>query len=190
MYKKRKPGWDHLPKLNLRKVILMALADGGWKNKEELRSLLNTKLPADYVDRRIHRWGVQCVSRASKLGYILGHSIPSMVSDKVLERDPSVLPRGDATIVWRVRLMRKTDGPVKNSSPKPLAGELKVSVKLSIDMQRVSFLGKTQSLDTWAKELNKNAETLRSRLRVGWTVKRALTAPIRLRGNHTPTNAV
>lgn len=44
---------------------------------------------------------------------------------------------------------------------------------------KVTFNGKTQSIPRWAKELGLNAETIRSRLYVGWSVEEALTTPPR-----------
>ena len=44
---------------------------------------------------------------------------------------------------------------------------------------KLTFDGKTQTLAQWARELGVLRETLRSRIRYGWSVEKTLTAPIR-----------
>ncbi len=45
--------------------------------------------------------------------------------------------------------------------------------------RRITFLGKTHTIAEWAKAVNIPWSTLRRRLRVGWTIERALTTPVR-----------
>ena len=42
----------------------------------------------------------------------------------------------------------------------------------------ITYRGRSQSLSMWARELGLNYYTLRSRLRVGWPVERALETPM------------
>jgi hypothetical protein len=42
-----------------------------------------------------------------------------------------------------------------------------------------TFEGRTQTASQWAREKNLNLRTLYGRLRIGWTIERALTAPLR-----------
>lgn len=44
---------------------------------------------------------------------------------------------------------------------------------------QISYLGKTQSLSAWARELGIKRITLLARLRLGWSVERTLTTPTR-----------
>lgn len=50
----------------------------------------------------------------------------------------------------------------------------------------ITYRGRTQSLAQWARELGLNYRTLRSRLRIGWSVERAFETPMegRSRGQH------
>lgn len=45
----------------------------------------------------------------------------------------------------------------------------------------ITFRGKTQCLQDWAAEMGTNKNTLRKRLKRGWSVERALTCPARSR---------
>lgn len=46
----------------------------------------------------------------------------------------------------------------------------------------LTYHGKTQSLADWANELGLNYNTLRSRLRIGWSVEKAFEKPMEGRG--------
>jgi hypothetical protein len=57
----------------------------------------------------------------------------------------------------------------------------------------LTFNGRTQPMALWAKELGMSRRTLASRLRLGWSVDRALATPIsitRMRNNHRRDGAV
>lgn len=41
----------------------------------------------------------------------------------------------------------------------------------------IEFCGKSQSLKAWAREIGISRESLRSRLKTGWTIEAALTTP-------------
>lgn len=43
--------------------------------------------------------------------------------------------------------------------------------------RRIAFRGETKTVAEWARELGLNDRTLRTRLRIGWTVERAFTTP-------------
>lgn len=45
----------------------------------------------------------------------------------------------------------------------------------------LTFEGKTQNVSSWAKDLNFTANALNQRLRLGWSVERALTTPMKKR---------
>jgi hypothetical protein len=47
---------------------------------------------------------------------------------------------------------------------------------------RLTHAGKTMNATQWAAELGISANTLRSRLRIGWSVERALTEPLGAQG--------
>jgi hypothetical protein len=42
---------------------------------------------------------------------------------------------------------------------------------------RVEYMGESRCISEWAKLLDLNEETLRARIRYGWTVERAMTTP-------------
>jgi hypothetical protein len=48
----------------------------------------------------------------------------------------------------------------------------------------ITFKGKTVSVTDWARELNLNPETIRSRLRMGWSDEDALKRPLEI---HKPS---
>lgn len=48
----------------------------------------------------------------------------------------------------------------------------------------ITYKGKTQSLKQWSEELNLNYSTLRSRLRIGWSVEESFEIKMEGRGNN------
>lgn len=53
-------------------------------------------------------------------------------------------------------------------------------------VRNITYQGKSQGLQDWARELGMSYQTLQYRLDNGWSVKRALTTPKR---QHTPVSA-
>lgn len=53
--------------------------------------------------------------------------------------------------------------------------------------RKFTYKGKTQSLADWARELNLNYYTLRSRSRIGWDINRIIETPMEGRGYATNT---
>lgn len=51
------------------------------------------------------------------------------------------------------------------------------------DCKMLTYKGKTQSLADWARELNLNYYTLRSRIRIGWSARKAFETPMEGRHN-------
>ena len=45
----------------------------------------------------------------------------------------------------------------------------------------ITYLGKTQSIASWARELNVVYDLLRSRIQIGWEIKRAMEFPYKKR---------
>ncbi len=44
---------------------------------------------------------------------------------------------------------------------------------------KIKFQGKTQTLTQWAEEVGINRRTIGARLKLGWSVERTLTSPVR-----------
>jgi hypothetical protein len=47
---------------------------------------------------------------------------------------------------------------------------------------QITFAGRTMNAEQWAVEIGMSANTLRSRLRLGWTVERTLSEPLGAQG--------
>lgn len=43
----------------------------------------------------------------------------------------------------------------------------------------VTYLGRTQNISQWGRELNLSGDVISGRLRIGWTVEKAMTEPVR-----------
>lgn len=64
-----------------------------------------------------------------------------------------------------------------------------VSMKVQANNRRtnaqIEFNGKTQNIAKWAEELGINKRTLSNRFERGWTLQRALSTPVKKRGEKT-----
>ncbi len=109
----RKAGYQILPDYNLRKVILICIADLEWKTREVVRVYAYQHVPMDYVARRLIRRGRKFEEDApyteeqfrTDLNWLVGNAISSLLADRLIEREFTKLKNG--TRSYRLRISPK-----------------------------------------------------------------------------------